>query len=374
MFVAQTRLPHLLTPRQYFEPEFYEQEKRCVFAGAWHFVGSSGELAKPGDFVTINILGTPIQVRNFNGQIRALSNVCAHRHALICSIPSGNSPTMRCQYHGWEYQHDGKTGRIPEPKNFAPFDQAICLPTYPVELVGQLVFVNLSASPQPLQDYFGSDFYWLLADKFGPQWTMTLQWQPSYPVNWKIPIENSLEAYHVPAVHPKTFQQDPGDERSEHELLEHRTAFKTNLPFAPHSRLQSTLQSFENRIMRWLGHVPSNLYAQHHVFPHIMFSFTDALSLCHSVMPNGPTSSFGIIRQFARLPSSTAPHKRFFAKTWGQLGSAIAKKIMTEDLGMFPNIQAGLNVSPHPGMLGRCEERIHSFQKFVTQAITKSTA
>jgi choline monooxygenase len=367
MFVNQNRLPHLLNPKQYFDPDLFEQEKRSAFDGAWHFVGSTNELAKPGDYLTINILGTPVQVRNFNGQIRALSNVCAHRHAIICSQASGNSPTMRCQYHGWEYQQDGKTGRIPEPKNFVPFDKALCLPTYAVEQLGQLVFVNLSEHHPTLQDFFGTEFYSMLAEKFGDQWTMTLNWQPNYPVNWKIPIENSLEAYHVPAVHPKTFQEDPGDERSEHELLAHRTAFKTTLPFAPHSRIQSTLQRFENRIMRWFGHVPTNQYSQHHVFPHIMFSFTDALSLCHSVLPVGPTTSMGIIRQFARLPKSSNPIARMFAKNWGRIGSSVAKRIMTEDLHMFPHIQAGLQSSPHPGTLGRCEERIHSFQQFLTR-------
>ena len=367
MFVNQARLPHLLKPKQYFDPEVFENEKRSAFTGVWHFVGTATELAKSGDFLTTNILGTPVQVRNFNGQIRALSNVCAHRHAIICSLPSGNSPTMRCQYHGWEYQQDGRTGRIPEPKNFVPFDKSVCLPSFAVEQVGQLVFVNLSSDPKSLRDFFGSDYYAMLADKFGDEWTLTLKWHPSYPVNWKIPIENSLEAYHVPAVHPKTFQEDPGDDRSEHELLSNRTAFKTTLPFAPHSRVQSTLQRFENRIMRWFGQVPTNMYSQHHVFPHTMFSFTDALSLCHSVIPTGPSTSCGVIRQFARLPRSSNPLMRVFARTWGFFGSSIAKKIMTEDLGMFANIQSGLNASQQPGMLGRCEERIHSFQEFLTR-------
>ena len=37
-------------------------------------------------------------------------------------------------------------------------------------------------------------------------------------MNWKVPIENTLEAYHVPLVHPNTFRENPGSERATHVL------------------------------------------------------------------------------------------------------------------------------------------------------------
>ncbi len=36
---------------------------------------------------------------------------------------------------------------------------------------------------------------------------------------------------------------------------------------------------------------------------------------------------------------------------------------------MFQSIQHGLERSPHIGILGRCEERLHSFQKFMTENV-----
>ena len=366
MFVSQSRLPHLLPPSAYWCDKSYEDERDLVLKKSWHVVSTTAELAATGDFITREILGCPVHIRNFDGQLRALSNVCAHRHAVICSERAGNSATMRCQYHGWEYQQDGSTGRIPQPKNFIPFDSPRpCLPRYSVATAGQLVFVNLSSDAGPLDDFLGKDFFRHLEQHFGDQWALSMKWWPEYSVNWKIPIENSLEAYHVPTVHPKTFVADPGDDRSEHVLLAHRTAFGTSLPFCPHSRAHALFQRLEGAFMKSLGHEPTNQYWQHHVFPNLLFSFTDAISLASCILPTGPTSSTATVFQFGRLPRRHGTIMRGWAKLWARMSASITKKILVEDFEIFGSIQAGLRASSQLGVLGRCEERIHHFQEFL---------
>jgi choline monooxygenase len=375
VYVSDTKLPHLLAPACYFSEEAYRQERDSLMRRGWHLIGSVAELARPGDYLTCVIADTSIQVRNFDGQLRALSNVCAHRHATICSKPAGNSSAMRCQYHGWEYQGDGSTGKIPEPKNFIPFDRdRTRLPTYALEVVGQLVFVNISASPSELRVYLGEDFYCMLEERFSEEWTLALRWRPQYPVNWKIPTENSLEAYHVPAVHPRTFREDPGAERSQHVLLTNRTWFSTNLPFSPHTWLDATFQKLEAGFVRWLGYEASGRYEQHHVFPNLLFSFTDAISLCNCVLPTSCTTSTAVILQFGRLPSKNLASKSLvrsraiLAKLWSRITAVITKRVLIEDLAIFSAIQSGMQRSPHAGILGRCEERIHRFQAYVANA------
>ena len=307
MFVSDRRLPHVLAPSSYWEEAAYQREIAHVLRSSWHVVGTTAELAHPGDFLTRVVAGTSLQVRNFNGELRALSNVCAHRHAEICSLTHGNSPTLRCQYHGWEYQSDGRTGRIPAPKNFVPLDRdAARLPQYPLETVGQLVFVNLSPTPIPLIHFMGEEFHARLSERFSYDWNLALRWEPNYQCNWKIPVENSLEAYHVPSVHPHTFKEDPGSDRSRHELLGNRTWFETTLPFSPHSRLDATFQRLEGRFVHWLGHDARGIYQQHHVFPNLLFSFTDAISLVNCVVPAG----------CAALHGSRAPVWTVAARWW----------------------------------------------------------
>lgn len=371
MFVSQARLPHLLPPSAYWSDSNFEDE-RNLLRSSWHLVCTKTELAKSGDFLTRDILGTPVQIRNFDGEFRALSNVCAHRHAIICSDRAGHSSTMKCQYHGWEYKSDGSTGKIPQPKNFVPFDAPRpCLPRYSIATAGQLVFVNLATDAVPLVEFLGEDFFSQLEEHFGEQWTLSLKWWPDYPVNWKIPIENSLEAYHVPAVHPKTFVEDPGDERSEHLLLAHRTAFGTSLPFSPHNRLQGMFQRMEGRFVRSLGYHSTNTYWQHHVFPNLLFSFTDAISLANCVLPTGPTTCSSTVFQLGRLPRCGGTVMRFWAKLWAKLEASITKKILVEDLEIFGSIQAGLRASNQPGLLGRCEERIHRFQEYLLEQVNQ---
>lgn len=366
MYVSQVKLPHLLKPQDYASQQAYDRESNLL-RSCWHLVGTTAELRSDGDFITETILGVPVQIRNFRGQLRALSNVCAHRHAFICSKPCGRSEAMRCQYHGWEYQEDGRTGKIPEPKNFVPFDrESLRLQSYALDCVGQLVFVNIGPNPIPLREFFGLDFYEILLDRFSDSWALGLKFNVDYPANWKIPVENSLESYHVPAVHPKTFREDPGNDRSEHGLLANRTWFRTSLPFCPHSKLDSIFQRLEGSLVRFLGYSSRDSYEQHHVFPNLLFSFTDAVSLCQCVLPTQAESSHAIIRQFGRMPMR-AGLRSGPAKIWNVLKAKITRHILEEDMGIFTAIQQGLKASPNTGVLGICEERIHRFQEYLVQ-------
>lgn len=368
MYQSSTRLPHLAPPRWYYAPEHYQREINALFLPGWHLVATRDELANQGDFITCDLLGRPLQVRNSEGEIRAYSNICAHRHCLLTSQARGNSPRLRCQYHGWEYDRHGRTARIPEPKNFAPIDRAaLRLPEHRVESCGQLVFVSLDSSAPPLIEALGP---WgdECAERFGGGWRRHLSWAPEYAANWKVPIENSLEAYHVPSIHPRTFREDPGERRAEHTLGERSTSYRTQLPFSPHNRLDAWYQNFEARLLGWLGVESTRRYRQAHVFPNLLFSFTDTVSLCHAVVPTSPTTCRAVIRQFGRDDAHWAGWHRALAAVWGRLGAKITKTILLEDMALYADIQRGLSASPHVGVLGRCEERIHAFQRYLVDA------
>ncbi|MFN8606526.1 MAG: aromatic ring-hydroxylating dioxygenase subunit alpha [Vulcanimicrobiota bacterium] len=352
MFRSPTSLPHRLSAQAYWSEEQYQRELPRL-QGGWQLVGHLGELSRAGDFITCSVLGQAVQVRNFNGQLRALSNVCAHRHCLLSHQRRGHSPSMRCQYHGWEYGSNGRPCKIPEPKNFVPFPrETMALPAYAVDCAGQLVFVRLGQGPS-LAEQLGP-VYPLCQQFFGPDWKVHLDWRPDYPANWKVPVENSLEAYHVPCVHPHTFGQDPGEQRSRHEFFQGGSSFSTRLPFA-HTRLDAAFQRCEGWVVRRLGASNDDLYHQYHIFPNLLFSFTSASSFVQCVLPTGAATSRALVLQFARRGGWLGP-------AWGSLKAALTLKILREDLGLFRAIQEGLQASPHTGLLGRCEERIHAFQ------------
>ena len=278
---------------------------------------------------------------------------------------------MRCQYHGWEFGADGKTRKIPEAKDLAPIDpEQLRIGKYSLETCGQLVFVKLSTEGPDLESYLGP-----LASKiragFGEGTRCFLQWTVEYDANWKVAIENSLEAYHVASVHPNTFRRDPGEARSEHVLDARHTAFGTNLPFV-HSKTDDWFLRVQGQVLRLMGKKVTGRYWQHHVFPNLLASFTDAISLVHCVIPIGLTKSRSLFLQFGPAVGSrwwTRP----VASAWGKLEAACTKRILAEDIDLYPKIQEGLDFSNYIGRLARSEERIHRFQRYLLDHLSGPT-
>ncbi len=371
MFQSTTGLPHILSPQAYYAPEIFRSEMESVLKSAWHLVGTLDDLSKPGDFLTIAIAGEEIQVRNFEGNLKAFSNVCAHRHCLLTALPRGNTQQMRCQYHGWEYGQDGFTRKIPCAKDFAPIDRnKLRLAEYRIDSVGQLIFVCLDPKAKSLAEFLGP-IARLVAERFGEDWHRFYRGQSDYAANWKVAIENSLEAYHVESIHPNTFRNAPGEERSEHQLSDCHTAFLTDMPFAAHHRVDQWFQKCEAWMVKRLGRTPERRYQQHHVFPNLLFSFTDAISLVHDVQPVSPTNSRSLLFQFGVYPQAGKRWQKLLAKSLGYLETLILKRIMHEDIQLYPMIQRGLRASSNRGVLARSEERIHAFQTYMARALQR---
>ena len=365
MFRSETRLPHLLTPDAYFNPQQAVREEPLL-RQSWHPVALVEQFAKPGDFVTCEIAGEAVQIRNFDGELRALSNVCAHRHCLISSCSRGNSETMRCQYHGWEYGHDGRTRRIPASSNFRPFNfSGEQIPTFRVEPCGPLVFVSPSPSGPGLSDVLG-EFHSRLEGRTSTEWRPFLVQEMEHQANWKVVVENTLEAYHVPYIHPETFKETPPEQKSEHRFSDVGTSFHSTLPFAPESKMDAWFQQREGQFLRWLGRPVTSEYSQYHLFPNLLFSMTDAVTLSHCVLPTGPDTCRSIIFQFGICPERGIL-KRQVSRVWGRLTAWLTRQIMMEDASLFPKIQKGLRSSSGAGVLGRCEERLHSFQSYISE-------
>ena len=70
MFTNQHHLRHVLRPDQYTSTEQYQTELRRLFLPAWHPIATVGELARPGDFLTFDLLETPRDGRESGNSIR----------------------------------------------------------------------------------------------------------------------------------------------------------------------------------------------------------------------------------------------------------------------------------------------------------------
>jgi phenylpropionate dioxygenase-like ring-hydroxylating dioxygenase large terminal subunit len=185
MFVHAHRLRHLLRPEHYTSAAHHDRELAHLFRPAWHPVTTVDRLARPGDFLTAELFGQPLLLRNMGGELCCFLNVCAHRHCRLVSLEHGHSPELRCQYHGWEYNQEGRTGRIPDAQSFRPWDRDnACLRKFRVETWGDLVFVcleppspSLAAFLAPLTESWGA--------AFAPPFRLAGAWHLDFACNWR---------------------------------------------------------------------------------------------------------------------------------------------------------------------------------------------
>jgi phenylpropionate dioxygenase-like ring-hydroxylating dioxygenase large terminal subunit len=186
----------------YTDPDVFAQEKERVFARTWQVVGHHSQLTKPGDFFTTELLGEPLLlVRGAQGELRGFYNVCRHR-AGPPAEGCGSRKLFRCGYHGWTYGLDGALISAPEFEGQPGFDaNEFALVPVRAEEWFNLIFVNFDSSAEPLIKSLGQ--LPAQAERFGFT-GMRLFERRTYDMkcNWKTYVDNYLEGYHLPSVHP----------------------------------------------------------------------------------------------------------------------------------------------------------------------------
>lgn len=360
MYVHQHQLEYVLSPEAYFSEEHYQRELDLVFRPTWHLVGSKSELPRDGDFRTLELLGEPLLIRNCDGQYQAFLNVCSHRHALLTHKPRGNAPTIRCQYHGWEYDSTGRTRKIPEAHCFRPFDRENArLHTFHLASCGDLLFVSLADDGPPLEEHLG-DYYAVVERMFAPPWRQNWVWDYEYQCNWKLPVENTLESYHIPAVHPRSFSGlYPGDDFQEHTLSERSSTLRYNIQEHP---LSTHAQRWT---MRLLGSRSSDTYIHHLIHPNLVIMTTDVFAYAQCYLPTSPTTSRTLLRMVSYRGTKKGPLARLIARFVAMRGRQMNRQIQVEDAAVIADQQRGIQSSRFRGCIGTREERIYTLQQFI---------
>ena len=186
------------------DPEQFRREREAIFACTWQYFGHASLLAKAGDWLAETIAGYPIiVVRDDKGELRGYHNVCRHRAGPLTDGPAGHCDGLLvCRYHGWAYALDG---RLRAARDFGPsadFDpRQYGLVPVKVETWRGLVFVAIAEDVAPLAQWVAP----LEARLAGKDWSdlqVAATRQHTMNCNWKTYVENYLEGYHVPLVHP----------------------------------------------------------------------------------------------------------------------------------------------------------------------------
>lgn len=173
-----------------------------ILRRTWQFIGHETMIPVAGDYLAEEIGGAPvIVVRNAEGGFAAFHNVCRHRAGALVADGQGHcGDAFVCRYHGWRYSLDGRLRTATDfgaaqgfdPRQYGLFEVR-------VETWRGLVFVNLDLTAPPLAELVAP----MAAQAAFPSFPLLERRSHTLACNWKTYVENYLEGYHLPMVHPE---------------------------------------------------------------------------------------------------------------------------------------------------------------------------
>jgi phenylpropionate dioxygenase-like ring-hydroxylating dioxygenase large terminal subunit len=332
--------------RYYFEPEWFELERKAVFMRTWLNIGHVCELPEAGSFIRREIefaRASLLIVRGKDGEIRAFHNVCPHRGTQLTQEACGRRPTFSCPYHMWTFGSDGKLISAPDFERFYVSKDQAGLKQVALEVCGGLIFICFQPQ-QSLREYLGP-LAARLETVAAAQATTFHEYVYDIDANWKLTYDNFQENYHLRFIHPRTAEAtfDPanpfGYPASFGLCGEHRTQTIWNNPNARYG--QTMLHAFAKLMPRLAADGllalpdPQDYLA---LFPNFFLLCNPGTHFLHTVLPIGPEKSRGVIRLYWKGEDETASVR--FAR---EFAMAATRDIHTEDVAVIEAGQRGLS-------------------------------
>ena len=180
----------------------YRRELDEILFKSWLYAGHISQVANPGDYFLFDLgEDSMVVVRDGDGGIHALMNVCRHRGSRFCESPQGSVKTFVCPYHGWVYELDGRLKAARAMQDKADFDPAMyALKRAHCTVYEGMIFVNCDPAAPPFEPALAT-----IEPALRPYGlpTAKVAHRQNYPVaaNWKLVLENYLECYHCATAH-----------------------------------------------------------------------------------------------------------------------------------------------------------------------------
>ena len=195
-----------LPPTAYRSADVFSREADQIFYKEWICVARVEQLPNPGDYLRVDVLRQPlILARQPDDTLHAMSALCAHRSMPLIT-EGGNATHFQCPYHLWRYDSLGNLVSKPLMAD-VEVPEDCRLPTVRVETWQGFVFVNLDADAAPLGPRLGPLDAIVAPYRMQDMvWVSSTQWD--CPWNWKLLVENFMEAYHHLGPHGQSLQPD----------------------------------------------------------------------------------------------------------------------------------------------------------------------
>jgi phenylpropionate dioxygenase-like ring-hydroxylating dioxygenase large terminal subunit len=351
----------------YFDPEFFEAEKKAFLRAAPQVVCHEHEIAEPGAWRTLDYLGeSVIVIRGDDGEPRAFSNVCRHRGSRLVDGNGGCTKLLTCPYHAWSYARDGQLVGVPHRGEY-PDLRTGELGLVPIELENWLGFLFVRLEPggpsvaEMMAPYKDEVAPYRFAD-LRAIGRVTLR---ERKLNWKTIADNYSDGLHIPIGHPgltRLFGRNYRIEARSHvDRMEGDLAEKesTNPSERSYQRLLPRVDHLpESHQRKWL---------YYKLFPNVAFDiYPDQVDFMQ-FLPVSATET--VIREI----SYAVPDERREMRAARHLNWRINRRVNAEDTELIARVQRGMQSPTYrPGPLGTSEVCLRSFAQKLRKLIPEA--
>lgn len=354
----------------FYALDWFKKEQETVFSEGWHFACMADELHQQGDYKTIQLGVHQLIVIKKEEGFSVFHNSCLHRGTQLLADAGTLNKGIRCPYHNWFYDLDGKLLHVPHAEYFegCPLKGAHLKKGSSATWNG-LLFIHPEEVPQKAFDN------WLqkLADFEYPFAVEDLYHAQTYRYhircNWKIFIENFIDGYHLSHLHSETL--------SGYDHEQQRWCFEGS-----HWVFEQALNERERQEMReWAKNVPliaAPEFGVHIVLfhPHVAVMATESYWCLIQVKAIAPEKTTVDIQMRYKVPDQAASSVEVvyngFTKEGPPKAELLASKdIMLEDIYVCEMQQRNIKsrFTQTIGFANHYEEAILTFRNMIFNTI-----
>jgi choline monooxygenase len=285
-------------------------------------------------------------------RVRAFHNVCRHRAGPLATCDGKGAKALRCRYHGWTYGLDGVLRSAPEMSTAPDFDpSSIRLPELQVTQWQGLIFVAAGKVPPLAEVVAGIDARIGAGALSGYRFHRRVAYEVA--CNWKVYVDNYLEGYHVPHIHPTL-----------NALLDYRS-YVTEV---------QDWYSYQYSPMQSAG----DLYGAgdafyYFIYPNTMLNILPDRLQTNRVQPLGPERCRVEFDYFYPVELGSADDEDA-ARARRERDHVFSHVVQDEDIAICESVQKGLASGSYvPGRLNPLRENaVHHFQEILRRVYRQS--
>ena len=333
--------------KAYYDPAYFELERKAVFLKSWINVGHVCELPDQGCFIRRDLeyaRASLLIVKGRDEQIRAFHNVCPHRGTQLVAEAAGRQTKFSCPYHMWTFGTDGALLSAPDFEAFNLEKKDCALKQVALEECGGLLFVNFDPEAQPLRDWLGA-YAERLEQMPVAHATTFSEYTYDIGANWKLTYDNFQENYHLRFIHPRSGGAAIGKDNPFGYPASvgfdgpHRTQriWSNPLPDLKPFQRAAAMRGIPALMEQGLLDLP---YGRDYLafFPNLFLIGTPTQPFSHTVYPIAANKSRGVVRVYWVGDDMTASQR--FAREYSL---AQIRDIHCEDIAMIERGQNGLS-------------------------------